>query len=300
MTETVEQKSAYIIIPVYNRRQITLACLESLKTTGDLSRYQVVVVDDGSTDGTKEDIKALYPDVTVIVGDGDLWWTGAIALGMKYAYDQGAKYFLWLNDDCLPQLNALPQLVAHMEQHPDTIASASFYNPEATEPSRYSGFRGRQGQAASAGTILEVEGTSGWCVGIPVAVVDRIGLPEVSKFPHYAGDSMYTYKATRKGFKACILGDAIAMLVDPGNSRADLPSYFNPRLTLARSWHWLFWHKKSPFRLPTQFYYQIRRYGLVRGLFLFLAKACLWLGQWAQLQISSWLNYKNLNLEQNV
>lgn len=299
MNQTSE-KSAYIIIPVYNRRQITLACLESLKNTGDLTRYQAVVVDDGSTDGTKEAIEELYPEATVVVGDGDLWWTGAIALGMQYAYEQDAKYFILLNDDCLPQTNALTQIVAHMEQHPNTIASASFYNPDATEPSRYSGFRGRQGQSTLAGTVLEVEGTSGWCVGIPRAVVDRIGFPEVAKFPHYAGDSMYTYKATRAGFTACILGDAIARLVDPGESRADLPSYFKPQMSLTSSWHWVFWHKKSPFRLPTQFYYQTRRYGILRGVPLFLAKAFIWLVQWGQLQISSWLNYKNLNLEQNV
>ncbi|WP_019504094.1 glycosyltransferase family 2 protein [Pleurocapsa sp. PCC 7319] len=300
MTKDASKESAYIIIPVYNRRQITLSCLERLQSTGDLSRYQVVVVDDGSTDGTKEAIESLYPEATVIVGDGDLWWTGAIALGMQYGYERDAKYFIWLNDDCLPEPNALPQLVAFMEQHPDTIASASFYTPGATEPARYSGFRGRKGQAARSGETVEVEGTSGWCVGIPVAVVDRIGLPEVEKFPHYAGDSMYTLKATRAGFKAHILGDAIATLVDPGTSRVDLFSYFNPQLTLINSWHELFWHKKSPFRLPTQFFYQIRRYGLPQGLTLFLGKAFFWLAQWVQLQITSRLNSKNLNLEKNV
>ncbi len=300
MSQVIDRESVYIIIPVYNRRKITLACLERLKTNGDLARYHVVVVNDGSTDGTKEAIKTLYPEVNVLDGDGNLWWTGAMALGMEYAAKQGAKYFIWLNDDCLPQPNALTELVTHMRQHPDTIASASFYTPEATQPVRYSGFKGRKGQAAKAGEVIEVEGTSGWCVGIPAAVFERIGSPEAHKFPHYAGDSMYTLKATRAGFKARILGDAIAILVDPGTSRDNLSSYFKSEQTIAESWHSIFWHQKSPFRLPTQFFYQTRRYGMLLGIVLFLAKIFLWLGQWIQLQVSSRFNSQKINLEKNV
>jgi glycosyltransferase involved in cell wall biosynthesis len=42
----------HIIIPVHNRKAITLKCLETLQNNGDLDKYHVIVVDDGSTDGT--------------------------------------------------------------------------------------------------------------------------------------------------------------------------------------------------------------------------------------------------------
>jgi len=41
------KQSVYIIIPVHNRKALTLACLENLKTNGDLQKYHVIVVDDG-------------------------------------------------------------------------------------------------------------------------------------------------------------------------------------------------------------------------------------------------------------
>ncbi|MFP3345185.1 glycosyltransferase, partial [Halomonas sp. SIMBA_159] len=85
------------IIPVHNRKNITLKCLETLKQCGDLDRYYTIVVDDGSTDGTSEAITNLYPEVTILTGDGNLWWTGAIRKGMEYAYERGAEYFIWLN-----------------------------------------------------------------------------------------------------------------------------------------------------------------------------------------------------------
>jgi len=76
MTHAV--KNIYIIIPVHNRKSLTLACLKNLKTNGDLQKYQVIVVDDGSSDRTAEEVAENYPEVTILKGDGNLWWTGAI------------------------------------------------------------------------------------------------------------------------------------------------------------------------------------------------------------------------------
>jgi GT2 family glycosyltransferase len=74
------EQFVYIIIPVHNRKQITIACLENLNTCGDLQKYRVIVVDDGSKDGTAEAIREQYPMVEILTGDGNLWWMGAIAV----------------------------------------------------------------------------------------------------------------------------------------------------------------------------------------------------------------------------
>lgn len=300
ISENSIKEAVYIVTPVFNRKEITLAFLENLKQCRDLQRYSVVIVDDGSTDGTKAAINQLYPDVIVLSGNGDLWWTGAMALGMQHAYEQGAEYFFWINDDCLPQLNTLPQMTKFMKQNPDTLVSASFYTSEATSPVRVSGFQGRQGVMAQKGERVDVDGVSGWCVGIPAAVFKRIGPPDAGKFPHYAGDSMYTLKATRAGFKACILGDAIATLVEAGESRGSLLSVFNPDHTPIQSLESLFWNKKSPFRLPTQFFYHTARYGIILGTPLFLGRFLVWLGQWVQFQIASRLKIGMFSLQDNV
>ena len=278
MTQTAS-KFVYVIIPVHNRQETTLNCLANLKRLGDLQRYRVVVVDDGSTDGTASAINSLYPEVKILNGDGNLWWTGAMAFGMKYAHAQGAEYFIWLNDDCFPQSQTLPSIVEFMETHPDTIASANFCTVKTTDPPIYGGFRGRKSLAANPGEIIYVDGTSGWCVGIPAAVFRKIGVPEVHKFPHYGGDSMYTLKATRSGFKACLLGDATATLLEIGNSRCSFISYCNRDLNLVESLRSLFWDKKSMFRLPTQFFYHIAIYGIFLGVLLFSDQTILLAGK---------------------
>jgi len=69
----------FIIIPVHNRREVTLACLANLQQTGDLANFQVVVVDDGSTDGTAEAVRSSYPEVKCLAmaicgGQGRSLW----------------------------------------------------------------------------------------------------------------------------------------------------------------------------------------------------------------------------------
>ena len=159
------KESVYILIPVYNRKETTLKCLENLSKCGDLQRYQVVIVDDGSTDGTADAIGKLYPGVTVLPGSGDLWWTGAMAQGMQYADAQGAEYFIWLNDDCTPEPDALPQLVEFLRSHPNTIAAPTCYTYQSNSLAKeHNGFIGRKSYTANSGEVVFVDGLSGWCV----------------------------------------------------------------------------------------------------------------------------------------
>ena len=62
-----------IVAPVHNRRDITLQCLRSLSrldTTG--LNVHIVIVDDGSTDDTGDSIRDEFPNVEVVMGEGDL------------------------------------------------------------------------------------------------------------------------------------------------------------------------------------------------------------------------------------
>ncbi|NEP20169.1 MAG: glycosyltransferase [Leptolyngbya sp. SIO4C1] len=84
----LSKNESFIIIPVHNRKTVTLRCLNHLAAINDLNNFQVLVVDDSSNDDTARAIRAQYPQVHLVIGSGDLWWTGAIKLGMEYAYAQ--------------------------------------------------------------------------------------------------------------------------------------------------------------------------------------------------------------------
>ena len=92
----------FVIIPVYNRKNLTQGCLESLKQQ-NYRGFNVILVDDGSTDGTSEMVQLLYPDTILLKGDGNLWWAGSVNKGIRYALSvcQSDDYILTLNDDLI-------------------------------------------------------------------------------------------------------------------------------------------------------------------------------------------------------
>ena len=73
------------VMAVHNRRALTLACLDSLRTQQlPGATLDVFVLDDASTDGTAEAVTQHHPDVRLLRGDGHLYYNG----GMRRALDQ--------------------------------------------------------------------------------------------------------------------------------------------------------------------------------------------------------------------
>jgi len=92
--------TVYALIPVFNRVELTRRVLDCLRAQRLDEELKMVVIDDGSTDGTREFLST-QRDVTVLNGDGTLWWGGAVALGLHHVLSQGnaEDWVLLLNND---------------------------------------------------------------------------------------------------------------------------------------------------------------------------------------------------------
>lgn len=128
----------YTIIISNNRRDDLLACLLSLQEAG-CADQRVCVLDNGSTDGSVEAIRALFPDVEVMALPRNLGYAGNNNVGIAHALQKGADWVFLLNDDtvlapgCLSALlelgekdvgiGAVGPLVLHYEDR-DVIQSA--------------------------------------------------------------------------------------------------------------------------------------------------------------------------------
>ena len=99
-----------VLMACHNRKTLTLHCLDSLRKQElpEGVSLRVVLVDDGSTDGTKAAIKEKFPEVEVIDGDGSLYWSR----GMLKAWENSipCDFYLWLNDDVQLYPNAIASL----------------------------------------------------------------------------------------------------------------------------------------------------------------------------------------------
>src|SRR5262249_29145522 len=100
----------YIVIPVHNRKQYTLECLLSLRKQ-TFHDYRIIVIDDGSTDGTKEMLASEFPEVIVIHGNGKLFWTAAINLGICRALEESAEWVMTLNNDTVASEHFLEKMM---------------------------------------------------------------------------------------------------------------------------------------------------------------------------------------------
>lgn len=103
-----------IIIPVWNKVELTRQCLTALASnTTDIS-FEVIVVDNGSTDGTEELLGELKGDVQILRNDQNLGFAKACNQGARAAR---GKYLVFLNNDTIPQPQWLKPLVSEVDEH---------------------------------------------------------------------------------------------------------------------------------------------------------------------------------------
>lgn len=104
-----------VIIPTWNGRGLLTRCLEALAAQ-TYTDFQVLVVDNGSTDGTVEWIRSAYPSVHVIALSQNKGFATAINIGIKATR---SPLVVTLNNDTIPLPTFLEELVTASEQFPE-------------------------------------------------------------------------------------------------------------------------------------------------------------------------------------
>ena len=92
------QPLTYLIVLNYNGKRLLQRCLSSLKKTR-YGNMRVLVVDNGSVDGSVEMVKREFRDVEVLALRRNLGYAAANNLGILYSLRRGAKYVVLLNND---------------------------------------------------------------------------------------------------------------------------------------------------------------------------------------------------------
>lgn len=206
------------MIPTRNRWELTAACLKSLSAE-TYPELRIIVVDDGSTDGTQSQLREHFPDVTVLPGDGSLWWTGATALGIEWVLERCAPgdYVLTLNNDTVVDPSYVETLVLDADRaggralvgsvavdirDRDTIADGGPFirwrtakNGSLNVGESLAALRA-SGMNETYPDVLPGRGTL-----IPVSCIRQIGNFDVVRLPHYAADYEFSARAARAGYR---------------------------------------------------------------------------------------------------
>lgn len=105
-------------------------CLESLRDSQPTVTYEVIIVDNASTDGTPELVEREFPDVRLTRNSYNAGFTKATNQGIEQS---SGRYILWLNTDTILRPGSLDMLHAFMEQNPSVgIAGPKVLNPDGS------------------------------------------------------------------------------------------------------------------------------------------------------------------------
>ncbi|RWX76939.1 glycosyltransferase family 2 protein [Neorhizobium lilium] len=205
-----------ILITCFNRRETTLSCLASIESAiSGSADYKVVIVDDGSSDGTADAVRAAYPDAVVAIGSGNLYWNGGMRMAWQNALQLHADFYLWLNDDTILRPGAIRDMLSKYDQEnfAKTIVVGCTVDPE-TKQTTYGGYRRSTGLSRLRLRRLwsneqYCDTMNGNCVLFPKTTTDDIGINS-HKFTHAFGDNDYGLRAIRAGYRIVELKDAVA------------------------------------------------------------------------------------------
>jgi hypothetical protein len=235
-----------IIVLNYNGYDDTLECLESLKKL-NYSNYEILIVDNGSTDGSIEILKNAFPEITLIETGGNLGFAGGENVGIRRALAEGAECIILLNNDTVADPEFAGKLVEVSKRDKKVgILCSKVYLFDKPEVIWYAGGsfnpwlgwgRHRGYGICDDGQFDRVEETvrpCGCSLMVTKEFCERVGLLDEDFFC-YCEDVDWGMRAKRAGFKVFYVPDSKVwhkVSKSVGGAGNAISIYYNVRNTL--------------------------------------------------------------------
>ena len=209
-----------LVIPCFNGWAYTKECLNSIFNS-NYTNYNVVIINDGSTDETSLSLRQYFPNVEEIIGDGNLWWSRSMNLGIEHAIKNHSDYVLVLNNDVVLETNTISNLINTAILYPNSIIGCLIYNlhnpnviwsaggimkwPWPGEVQigigeyDYNQYRG----------IRSVEWTPGMGTLINIKTLSELNFYDDKNMPQYLSDVDLCLRAKKKGYSVLINSECI-------------------------------------------------------------------------------------------
>jgi GT2 family glycosyltransferase len=216
-----EPKIAIVVLN-WNQKRITVECLESVKKI-NYSNYEILLVDNGSTDGSQECFRVRYPETVLLENEANLGFSEGNNVGIRRAMDWHPDYVLLLNNDTVVDESFLCELVRVAESD----SRIGFVGPKIY----FEEHRGRDDIVASAGSrinlwignarnigerekdigqyddVRETSFLQGACLLVRSEVVRRIGLLDVTFFAYWE-EADWCWRGWCAGYKSVFVPKA--------------------------------------------------------------------------------------------
>lgn len=245
-----------VVVLNYNGKKLNEACLSSLKKNTGTS-FNIMFVDNASTDGSLELVKKNHPDLEYIENDKNLFFTGGNNVALRRSLERKSKYIFIVNNDTVVDTDCIASLEKFMDENPSAGACqpllCSYNNPDtiASAGCRL-GIVGKawdhlQGESVeNAGTTpFEVLGVTGGAMFVRSSALEQAGLFD-EQFLMYFEDVDLSLRMRKLNFSLwCI--PKVQILHHVSATTATLDNSWYVYLCEKNSWKVLI--KNFPFRM---------------------------------------------------
>lgn len=199
----------WFVIPNWNLRDDLLECLHSITRVKDeLSNFEIVVVDNGSTDGSPEAVEEIFNGkVYVLRITENKGFAYASNQGIKFALARGAASIFLLNNDTIVLEGTVSKLLEVASSGVADIVSPSIYY--ASHPERLWRFGDRRVKVLGglplpvyprSSEIIQLDYVTGCAMLVHSSVFERIGFFDEQFFMYYE-DADFCHRATNSGYR---------------------------------------------------------------------------------------------------
>lgn len=205
-----------IIVLNWNNAPDTIRCLRSLKQL-TYERYQIIIVDNGSTDDSIFALGAAYPDMAILETGQNLGYAEGNNVGIRHALKQEPDYVCVLNNDTILAPDCLQALVDEAESSPEIgMVGPKGYFFEPSDMVYSAGglidwkkgqniHRGMWQRESELGSLysdepVDVDFVDGCCILVKRQLIERIGLLDPRYYLNFE-DADWCVRACQAGFR---------------------------------------------------------------------------------------------------
>ena len=206
------KKCIYILLPVHNRREITAKFIDCL-TKQTWQHYHLVLIDDGSTDGTEQMARKRVENLTVIRGKGDWWWAGSLQQGFNFLKNKELSpddHVLIANDDVVFGKDFLSKGISILDKNKQALLLAQLQEGKNSPPQEtgiHADLTTLSFYQASFSRDINCLPTR--CLFLRWKDFVDIGGFYPKILPHFLSDYEFTIRAHKKGYRCLTSPDLI-------------------------------------------------------------------------------------------
>ena len=262
----MKKMNILVLFTCYNRKEFSLRAIKQINKENSKFNIDFLIVDDGSTDGTVNEINNLkLNNINVIVTPGSFYYSKSMNYGMRYTLDSNKEYdnILLINDDVDFVDNILEKLINYQIKYRNSIVVGA--TCDINKKLSYGGVKYKNKYTSKYNYIgpnseeIICDTFNGNCVLIPFLAFKKAG-PIDENYVHTYGDFDYGITLKKLGYKIIVLNEyaGICERNSKKNTWEDNTLSIKERLSKKKS------PKGTPFKQT--FYYYKKNFNIIMAI----------------------------------